>query len=38
VNKNYMAKHLQTVKHELQMISRENMEVAEAWKYKPPRN
>jgi hypothetical protein len=37
-SKYYMQKHLQTAKHERDMIGRENIEVAEAWKYKPPRN
>ena len=38
INKYYVQKHLQTAKHERDMIGRENIEVAEAWKYKPPRN
>ena len=38
VNKYYMPEHLRPAKHEREMVGRENIEVAEAWKYKPPRN
>jgi hypothetical protein len=38
VNKYYMNKHLQTAEHEREMVGRENIEVAEAWNHRPPRN
>jgi hypothetical protein len=41
INKYYYRTHIQTAKHATHardMIGRENIEVAEAWKYKPPRN
>ena len=38
INKYYMPKHIQTAKHARHMVGRENIEVADAWKYKPPRN
>ena len=33
-----MNKHLQTAEHEREMVGRENIEVAEAWNHRPPRN
>jgi hypothetical protein len=36
--KYYYRTHIQTAKHAREMIGRENIQVAEAWKYKPPRN
>jgi hypothetical protein len=33
-----MQKHLNTAKNVRNVIGRENIEVAEAWKHKPPRN
>ena len=38
ISKYYMQKHLQTCKQTRDMAGRENIEVADAWKYKPPRN
>jgi len=38
INKYYIPKHIQTAKHARHMVGRENIEVADAWKYKPPRN
>jgi hypothetical protein len=41
INKYYYRTHIQTAKHATHardMFGRENIEVAEAWKYKPPRN
>jgi hypothetical protein len=38
INKYYSRTHIQTAKHARDMIGRENIEVAEAWKYKPTRN
>jgi hypothetical protein len=36
INKYYMHKHLQTAKHERDMIGREHIEVVDHYKYKPP--
>ncbi len=36
VKKYYMPKHLQTRKHEQNMVGREHIEISEAWKYKSP--
>jgi hypothetical protein len=33
INKYYYRTHIQTAKHAREMIGRENIEVAEAWKY-----
>jgi hypothetical protein len=38
ISKYYMQTHLQTRKHTQDMVGRENIQVAEAWKYKPARN
>jgi hypothetical protein len=38
INKYYYRTHIQTAKHARDMIGRESIEVAEAWKYKPPRS
>jgi hypothetical protein len=38
VCKYYMPKHLRTAKHERDMVGREHIEVAQAWKYTPARN
>jgi hypothetical protein len=38
INKYYMHKHLQTAKHERNMVGRENIEVVEHDKYKPRHN
>ena len=38
ISKCYMPKHIQTAKHTRDMTGRENIEVADAWKYKPSRN
>ena len=35
VNRYYMKKHLETAKHEREMVGRENIEVVEHYKYKP---
>jgi hypothetical protein len=35
VNKYYMPKHLETRKHQQEMRGRENVELAEIYKYKP---
>ncbi len=37
-NKYYMHKHLQTAKHERDMIGRENIQVVDHYKYKPRNN
>jgi hypothetical protein len=38
ISKYYYRTHVQTAKHARDMAGRENIEVADAWKYKPPRN
>ena len=38
ISKYYMPKHIQTAKHTRVMAGHEHIEVADAWKYKPPRN
>ena len=34
----YMEKHLRTAKHERDIVGREHIEVAQAWKYTPSCN
>ena len=38
ISKYYYRTHVQTAKHARDMAGRENIEVADAWKYKPSRN
>ena len=38
VSKYYMQKHLQTAKHERDMVGREHIEVVDHYKYKPRNN
>ncbi len=38
LHKYYMEKHLRTAKHERDIVGREHIEVAQAWKYAHARN
>ena len=38
INKDHMHKHLQTAKHERDIIGRENVELVDPCKYKPRNN